>query len=739
MLGFTRHPTRVDPHGRARARLESPGEGREPRVGGATHRPPVFGKEAPLNTITRFLTAATVTFAGLGTALAQQAQPTAPPEFELYSMAEITVTADAPQAEVAQTTTVTAEDIKAQNARTVAEALATAAGIRVSTGRKNEPNVSIHGFDQSKILVLIDGVPYYETNYGKLDLNQIPTDNIARIDVTKATASVLYGANAMGGVVNIITKKAGDKPYTGGTIEAGDNGLRQYVLTHGQKVGKVNYWVSYTHQEADGWDVSDDYKPYQGTISKKSPNSTTKAVLQGKGRRVNSDVDKDDAWFKVGYEASADSAYWVNLHYLDMTKGMPPATDAVSVFLNRPQFSQFARMPDYRDRGVDVDLRQRLSRQLVLKGKLFYHDHQDNYDSYTDETYTQKMARSTFKDYLGGGTILLESPFGAKNTARLSLNYKTDNHRERDDTYLPFAETQSYTGSVGLEDEWKLSERLQAVLGVSYDWFDVSAAERNVLNSKTGDFVRQDPLSRPSDSFVNPMAGLTYSLSGQSRLFASVARKSRFPLLQHLYSSKGGNIDLEPERSTNFIAGYSTMVADTLHFELSGFWYATTDLINRNSGDPTNLYQNYGDIRMRGIELGAILLASPSLTLRGDFTLNDAEDLSEGTVTRKVLNAPKHKAGLGIQWKLPWVAARVDLDGTYMDEVFTSLPSAKYPTDPTKKVDSYFLTNARVGVDLLRNLELWTSIRNITDLDYQTDFGFPAPGRTVSVGLSAKL
>ena len=79
----------------------------------------------------------------------------------------------------------TAEEIKARNARTVAEALATTPGIRVSTGRKNEPNVSIHGFDQSKILVLIDGVPYYETNYGKLDLNQIPTDNIARIEVTK--------------------------------------------------------------------------------------------------------------------------------------------------------------------------------------------------------------------------------------------------------------------------------------------------------------------------------------------------------------------------------------------------------------------------------------------------------------------------------------------------------------------------------------------------------------------------
>ena len=691
-----------------------------------------------MNTIPRTLTTATLVLLVAVGALAQQAPTPANEDFAIYSMAEITVSANAPKAEVAQTTTVTAEDIKAQNARTVAEALATTAGLRVSSGRKNEAAVSIHGFDQSKILVLIDGVPYYETNYGKLDLNQIPTDNIARIDVTKGAASVLYGANAMGGVINIITKKASDKPFYGATLETGENGPRQYVVTHGQKTGKVNYWVSYTHMESDGWDLSKDFEPKEGTISQRSPNKTITKVLQGKGRRVNSDVDKDNAWFKIGVENSPDSAFWVNLHYLDMTKGMPPATDNVSVFLNRPQFSQFARMPAYRDRGVDVDLKQRLSRKLLLKAKVSHHDHQDNYDSYTDDTYTQKMARSTFKDYLTGGTILLESSLGQKNTARLSLNYKTDSHRERDDTYLPFAETQSYTGSVGIEDELELSARTRAVVGISYDWFDVTDAERNLLD-KSGNIVRQDPLPAPTHSFVNPMFGITHELSPRSQVFVSIARKSRFPLLQYLYSSKNGNTDLDPERSTNYIMGYNTLVADTLRLELSGFWYNVADLISRSGTDPTNLYQNYGRIRMRGVEAAAILFASPSLSLRADYMLNDAEDVSSGRVTRKVLNVPREKAGLGVQWKLPRVAARVDLDATYMGEVFTSLPSPKTPADPTKKVASYFLTNARVGVDLLTGLELWAAVRNIFDKDYYPEYGFPAPGRSASVGLSAKL
>ena len=65
-------------------------------------------------------------------------------------------------------------------------------------------------------------MPYYETNYGKLDLAQIPTDNIARIEITKGVASVLSGANALGGTINIISKTASATPYTQLLAEGGD-------------------------------------------------------------------------------------------------------------------------------------------------------------------------------------------------------------------------------------------------------------------------------------------------------------------------------------------------------------------------------------------------------------------------------------------------------------------------------------------------------------------------------------
>ena len=139
-------------------------------------------------------------------------------EFEAYTLGEIVVSGDKVR-ETTVITEVTAEDIAATNSKTVAEALAYAPGVKVTTGRKNEPNVSIRGFDQAQTLILIDGVPYYETNFGKLDLNQIPTDNVARIEVIKGDASVLYGANALAGVINIITKQPSEKPFTSATVE----------------------------------------------------------------------------------------------------------------------------------------------------------------------------------------------------------------------------------------------------------------------------------------------------------------------------------------------------------------------------------------------------------------------------------------------------------------------------------------------------------------------------------------
>ncbi len=662
----------------------------------------------------------------------------AEPGYEAYALARVTVTAESEAVdETALTVAVTAEQIAARNAKNVAEALAAVPGLRVSTGRKNEPTVYVHGFDQTRVQVLIDGVPYYETSAGKLDLAQIPTDNVARIEVTKGSASVLAGANALGGTINIISRTAGAKPFTELLAEGGDFSTGRFVATHGAKSGALSYWLNVSGQTSGGTPVSDSYEPKVGVIQQRNPTKNTPAVLEDGGQRLNSDAKQLNAWGKLGFEPSAATAVFLNVHYFDRDKGAPPATDVVQVLLRRPAFSQFARIPTYRDLGLDLDAKHQLLPNLTLKAKGFWHEHVDDYESYKDQAYKEKIAISRYDDSLGGGSLLAEWQSSSTNTLRASFHLKDDTHRERDDAYLPFAESSSITGSVGLEDTWAISKSLSAVAGVSYDWFGVSDAERNVTDGTTGDFVRQDALPTPSDDLVNPMAGLVWRSAAGTVVNAAVARKGRFPTLSQLYSSRSGNTNLVSEKSLNTTASVSHPFGADVRVELGGFYYDVTDMITRNGSSVTSTFQNVGNVRMAGFETIVEVTPLPGLSLRADYTFVDAKDSSAVRVTDEVTNVPRHKAGFFAAYTVPGPGTLLDLDAIWLGSMYSALPSVAFPNDPVKEVDGYFLLGAKVTQEIVKGVRLYVSGRNLLDEDYESEAGFPGAGRTFSFGASA--
>ena len=160
-----------------------------------------------------------------GVCLAQDTQD------DVFSLGEIIVEGSSGVQDIAMNTTVTAEDIRMTGAVNAAEALDYVPGVNVVTTSKGEKNINIQGFGQRDVLVLIDGVPYYETKNGPLDLQHIPAGIISRIEVTKGASSVLYGPNALGGVVNIITRK-GIKGTSGKvTAEGGRGGYGRGAVT----------------------------------------------------------------------------------------------------------------------------------------------------------------------------------------------------------------------------------------------------------------------------------------------------------------------------------------------------------------------------------------------------------------------------------------------------------------------------------------------------------------------------
>jgi iron complex outermembrane receptor protein len=664
-------------------------------------------------------------------------------DYQEFNLGEVYVTSGKPPTvqEMAITNEVTAEEIQATNSHTVAEALTYVPGVRVSTGRKNQPQIQIHGLGQNRILVLIDGVPYYETKYGFLDLNQIPVDNVAKIEVIKGAPSVLYGPNALIGVVNIITKKGTEKIAAQATVEAGPNYTNRESLSHGWKTGMLNYWLSYGHQQTDGWRMSDDF---HAVIGNQSP-GIHPVVLEGGGLRNNSDFNQHSVWAKVGIEPSEGSEYFVNAHYITREKGDPPSIFGGQHFTTFPAFSAiYDRITKYDNWGIDFSGQQKIFDQFTLLGKVFYHNHADDYTSYTDLTYDQEMAVSNFKDYTVGGYAIGDYRPIEWDAIRFSFHYKGDSHKQRDDESLPFEDYFSTTGSVGLENEFNLIKNLSVVVGVSYDWFDVTKARKTVL---TGG-VHQEPAGNPDlvDS-IDPMIGVTYSFPDTTKVFGSIARKVRFPTLDQLYSSKGGNLNLKPEKAINYTLGVSRSFSRYAQGEAAWFYHDLTDFISRDANpieNPLAQFQNFANIQMTGVELSGQVTPLKDfslwedLTLWADYTFNYARDRSSGHVTDKVVNVPKHKVDVGMHLTIPYIETGLDVVGVYMGKIYTQLPYPAKPNTPIQKVDDSFTMNFRISKVFFKHFEAYVAINNIFDADYESEYGFPAPGRNFYFGVSAK-
>ena len=662
-------------------------------------------------------------------------------DYDVFNLGEIFVTAERVPAvtEVAVTTVITEEEIQATNSRTVAEALTYVPGVLVSTGRKNEPNIQIRGLNQSRALILIDGVPYYETNYGKLDLNQIPVDNIAKIEVTKGDSSVLYGPNALAGVVNIITKKPTEKPAAEAILEVGEYASSKISLSNGMKVGIFNYWLNYTHQESGGWRMSGDFEPTLGTIVRK-PGGTTDAILEDGGFRNSSDFRSDSFWAKVGVEPNPDSEYYLNFHYINREKGVPPSTVSEVVFPDRPAFSGFTRITRYDDWGIDLSGQQKITEKFTAKGKLFYHNHLDDYTSFSDQTYQQEIAVSRYKDYLAGGSLTTDFIPVEWDIVRFGFIYRADSHKERDDTYLPFAESFSYTGSVSLENEWNKVKNLSVVLGLSYDWFEVSKAQRNITDRDTGDFIRQDDLDTPDTmDELNPMIGATYNLSDTTRLFGSIARKVRFPTLSQLYSTRSGNTELNAERSVNYTLGVSQSFGAIASGELGLFYYDISDFISRDAPGTEGIYRNYGKIRLAGFELIGEVYPMKDLIFALGYTYNNACDRSDDRVTDHVVYIPEHKIDIGLKYTIPYIITVFDLTGVYVSDSYNQLPTPQNPDQEEIKTGDYFIMNIRLSKTFLKRYEAYLAVNNIFDSDYEAEYGYPGLGRNFYVGLSVKF
>jgi iron complex outermembrane recepter protein len=272
------------------------------------------------------------------------------------------------------------------------------------------------------------------------------------------------------------------------------------------------------------------------------------------------------------------------------------------------------------------------------------------------------------------------------------------------------------------------------VTGLSWDWWNVIGAEKSSINS-SGIFQRMDPQMKPYDYSWSPMVGTTYNFNDGTKVFASWARKVRFPTLQYLYSTSNGNPDLRPEKSDNYVVGISRGITQYAKGEASLFIYDIQDMIVRPSSDPTSRYGNLGKVLLWGFEVGTEIFPTNDLTFRAGYTYMNATNKTPGSPTERVLYIPSHKVDLAVKYLVPFVKVGIDLTGSYVSRTWDQLPSIDRPTDATLRAGDYFIADARISKMLFKNFEVYFAARNILDKDYEQEIGFPAPGRNLFAGI----
>ncbi len=623
------------------------------------------------------------------------------------------------------TNIISMDDIEQTGAATAAQALELIAGIDTANHPKTGPALKMRGFDQQTVKILIDGVPAHTAYDGYLDLGQIPVDAIAKIEVTKGASSVLYGANTMGGVINIITKKGGRDFYSKITTSFGRNNTENFILNHGGGVGKFNYWITCSSRKSRGYELSGDFDPL-------NPMSGIGTEYdEDGGIRDLSYYDKKTLNSKIGYDFDQDSKIYLSFDYHNNERGCPT-------------FSGQHWAYDYwKQWQLNLAGQHDITEKILMKARVFYVNHKDALEDvrwkYNYMGRGKKWFQESFyDDYSLGGELQTYITLGENNLLKFGASYLKDHHTQQDyfDAacfpvirgwasigYQPTEVYEALTYSFGIEDEVVLlDDKLTLIAGAGYDLYKPKEANNQ-------------PVPGTIHS-LNPQVGAVYQLFDSLSLHASVAKKTRFPQLKELYSSMaGGNPALEPQETIAYEFGMDKKINQALSFSWAMFYNDITNRITRArnaAGD--KVYVNKGESTFKGFEVELDYETDSGLHIGADYTFISARDREDSHA--RSFDAgyiPVHKYTIDVRYLFDFGLL------TSLQCIYTGRQYEYDNAGVKKRLNDFVLYNARLSqkLTLFKKItpELFFEVQNILDKNYEEGNG-PAPGRSFLLGTS---
>lgn len=714
---------------------------------------------------------------------------------EVFDLAEVVVTANRTEQEVqhvpSAVAVITEQNIRERNISNVRDALQQTPGLFVSKQAEGASGgvggILLRGFDTKSILVLVDGHPMNSTYNSEVNLNDIPVDNIKKIEVLRGAASSIYGGHAVGGVISITTKEAAEKGASvNGELSYGSHDTwKKSVYTHFKANDKISFGAGYEQRKSDGFRGfyrTAKGKPGTAAIKADLPKLSDGSYVYGGRGEKEWEHTSYSAYVKYNFNdhqslkysfarTESDYAYRNPFSYVKDSSGHPvyagkvETQDGKVISLTPSRFYGYVG-ESKKDRHIlsYEDTRNHLT--------VTYGYTNDQYDGFTSPS-LPKGYQGT--DWTGKGDYSLHPEkthnldiikvwknVAERHTLLAGFNFKQDEMvQDRYDLSHwrdIHSKTNHYAKDTGkvknyalyFQDEFKASEPLTIYFGGRYDHFKKGAGSF-WADASAGDYHMQSE-GKTYNEF-SPKLAADYALNDSTNVYVSYGHSFNPPPLYNIYRFGGGgmgnvipNPDLDPETSDTYELGVKKKLNERTNMAVTFYYIKTDDVIAygrfkgmhpyEHENGEWKQYVNYGKEKRRGVEFEMDHKFTDHLTGYFNWAWQIGKMSGSPIAGSTNLKDYHDKADYDIPRHLLHAGLNYQEDrwNVILDCQYSSARMA--PDDVSGEYgaeDSFFLVNAAVNYDISSSLTLRFGVDNLLDREFYSNEA--ADGRTYSLGL----
>lgn len=575
-------------------------------------------------------------------------------------------------------TVISRQEIELRGQPLVSDLLRTVPGLDVvKTGGSGTTSVFIRGNKSEHTLVLMDGVPLNDPSSpgGGYFLENLTTDNVERIEILRGAQSVMYGSSAIGGVVNIITRKGegGRKLSLYGEAGSADYALGRAELNGSTK--HLDYSLGGSRLKTGG--ISAAGSDYGNTERDGYLNNTISGALG----------IKPTANFRL--DLAARNSY--SSFDLDNSAGVGGDDPNYTGKFNQTDLSAHGALTLFGGKLV-----QKSGIAITAQNRRFLNN--------TDAQHPLSSAQNS--SY--GRTVKFNYQVIAQLNDNHTVTAGVDKQEEAGRTEY---RSQSQWGPYNAE----FNTQKAGIVGVYAE--DLMKFRGRLFVSVGGRHDQNDRYGKVNTYRIAPALLIPET---RTKLKASLGTGFKAPSVYQLYS-QFGYLNLIPERSTSWDAGFEQDLWDgKVNFGAVYFRNDLRDLIDFNNA--TNLYYNVGRARTQGYEVTAQVKPTNKVLFKGNYTYTSAVDLSDGA---SLVRRPRIKLGGDVELR-PIEPLSVTLGATYtgprIDNDFATFPSKRVV------LGGYGLWRLAGSYALNKTLTLTARIDNLFDKSYSEVQGWGSQG-----------